>query len=256
MLPNHAPLVIAEQFGTLESLFPGRIDLGLGRAPGTDPATAHALRRTLASDPDAFPQDVLELMGYFAPQEDGQHPGRPRRRAERADLHPRLEHLRRAGRRRAGPAVRVRVALRAGAHDAGASDLPIQLPSRQRNWRSPTRFSASTSSPQRPTRKRASWRRRDASRSPISAAGCRSKLPPPNQAFEKDVVPFGSVPLEEIEFDRDGRIGVHGAGRLPALHRADGARRTDGRVAHLRPQRPRPVVRDRGRSRRRVRLGL
>src|SRR3977135_3460813 len=69
MLPNHAPLVIAEQFGTLESLFPGRIDLALGRAPGTDPETAHALRRTLASDPDAFPQDVLELMGYFAPQE-------------------------------------------------------------------------------------------------------------------------------------------------------------------------------------------
>src|SRR5499427_8674436 len=70
MLPNHAPLMIAEQFGTLESLFPGRIDLGLGRAPGTDPMTAHALRRTLASDPDRFPQDVLELMGYFAPEED------------------------------------------------------------------------------------------------------------------------------------------------------------------------------------------
>src|ERR1700686_355698 len=60
MLPNHAPLVIAEQFGTLESLFPGRIDLGIGRAPGTDPRTSLALRRTLASDPDAFPQDILE----------------------------------------------------------------------------------------------------------------------------------------------------------------------------------------------------
>src|SRR3979490_3348572 len=58
MLPNHAPLVIAEQFGTLESLFPGRIDLGLGRAPGTDPVTAHALRRTLASDPAACPHAV------------------------------------------------------------------------------------------------------------------------------------------------------------------------------------------------------
>ena len=68
MLPNHAPLVVAEQFGTLASLFPGRIDLGLGRAPGTDHATAVALRRTLASNPDAFPQDVLELMSYF---EDG-----------------------------------------------------------------------------------------------------------------------------------------------------------------------------------------
>src|SRR5688572_22667520 len=71
MLPNHAPLMVAEQFGTLESLFPGRIDLGLGRAPGTDQATARALRRTLASDPDAFPQDVLELLSYFQPQ-DGQ----------------------------------------------------------------------------------------------------------------------------------------------------------------------------------------
>jgi len=64
MLPNHAPLVIAEQFGTLEALHPGRIDLGLGRAPGSDPVTAHALRRTLAAA-DTFPQDVLELMDYF-----------------------------------------------------------------------------------------------------------------------------------------------------------------------------------------------
>jgi luciferase family oxidoreductase group 1 len=66
MLPNHSPLVIAEQFGTLESLFPGRIDLGLGRAPGSDHVTARALRRNLASDADEFPQDVVELMDYFA----------------------------------------------------------------------------------------------------------------------------------------------------------------------------------------------
>ncbi len=66
MLPNHSPLVIAEQFGTLESLFPGRIDLGLGRAPGSDQATARALRRNLASDADEFPQDVVELMEYFS----------------------------------------------------------------------------------------------------------------------------------------------------------------------------------------------
>jgi luciferase family oxidoreductase group 1 len=72
MLPNHSPLVIAEQFGTLESLFPGRIDLGLGRAPGSDQLTAQALRRNLASDPEQFPQDVLELMGYFAPPVAGQ----------------------------------------------------------------------------------------------------------------------------------------------------------------------------------------
>jgi luciferase family oxidoreductase group 1 len=67
MLPNHSPLVIAEQFGSLEALFPGRIDLGLGRAPGSDQTTARALRRNLASDPDEFPQDVLELLRYFAP---------------------------------------------------------------------------------------------------------------------------------------------------------------------------------------------
>jgi luciferase family oxidoreductase group 1 len=72
MLPNHAPLVIAEQFGTLEALFPGRIDLGLGRAPGSDQLTARALRRTLAGDVDRFPQDVVELMHYFQPAQPGQ----------------------------------------------------------------------------------------------------------------------------------------------------------------------------------------
>ena len=64
MLPNHAPLVVAEQFGTLETLYPGRIDLGLGRAPGTDMATARALRRHMAPE-DSFPQDVVELITYF-----------------------------------------------------------------------------------------------------------------------------------------------------------------------------------------------
>ncbi|MBX9796605.1 LLM class flavin-dependent oxidoreductase [Sphingomonas sp.] len=66
MLPNHAPLAIAEQFGTLDALFPGRIDLGLGRAPGSDMRVAQALRRTLAGDADGFPRDVVELQSYFA----------------------------------------------------------------------------------------------------------------------------------------------------------------------------------------------
>ncbi|MDN7226263.1 LLM class flavin-dependent oxidoreductase [Planococcus sp. N064] len=66
MLPNHAPLVIAEQFGTLEAIYPGRIDLGLGRAPGSDQATAYALRRTLQSSGDDFPQQVSELENYFS----------------------------------------------------------------------------------------------------------------------------------------------------------------------------------------------
>jgi luciferase family oxidoreductase group 1 len=69
MLPNHAPLIIAEQFGTLEALYPGRIDLGIGRAPGTDPLTSHALRRSLQGDINEFPQDVIELIRYLGPED-------------------------------------------------------------------------------------------------------------------------------------------------------------------------------------------
>lgn len=69
MLPNHAPLVVAEQFGTLEALYPGRIELGLGRAPGTDQRTAHALRRDLASNADLFPHDLEELQVYLGENE-------------------------------------------------------------------------------------------------------------------------------------------------------------------------------------------
>lgn len=69
MLPNHAPLIIAEQFGTLESLYPHRIDLGIGRAPGTDPVTSFALRRNLKSDVDDFPNDVVELINYLQPKD-------------------------------------------------------------------------------------------------------------------------------------------------------------------------------------------
>jgi luciferase family oxidoreductase group 1 len=70
MLPNHSPLVVAEQFGTLEALHPGRIDLGIGRAPGTDPATARALRRSAAVGPDTFPEDLVELVRYLADTDD------------------------------------------------------------------------------------------------------------------------------------------------------------------------------------------
>jgi luciferase family oxidoreductase group 1 len=75
MLPNHAPLIIAEQFGTLESLYPGRIDLGLGRAPGTDPLTTRALRRAHSGNEYDFPQDVVELQSYFKVP-DPKHPVR------------------------------------------------------------------------------------------------------------------------------------------------------------------------------------
>jgi luciferase family oxidoreductase group 1 len=72
MLPNHAPLMVAEQFGTLAALHPGRVDLGLGRAPGTDQATARALRRALGSDPERFPDEVVELLHYLQPAVPGQ----------------------------------------------------------------------------------------------------------------------------------------------------------------------------------------
>jgi luciferase family oxidoreductase group 1 len=72
MLPNHAPLIIAEQFGTLAALHPGRVDLGLGRAPGSDQIAARAMRRNLAADENQFPRDVVELMDYFRPTEPGQ----------------------------------------------------------------------------------------------------------------------------------------------------------------------------------------
>jgi luciferase family oxidoreductase group 1 len=72
MLPNHSPLVVAEQFGTLEALYPGRIDLGLGRAPGTDQLTMRALRRNRVAAEEDFPRDVAELLSYFAPAREGQ----------------------------------------------------------------------------------------------------------------------------------------------------------------------------------------
>jgi luciferase family oxidoreductase group 1 len=72
MLPNHSPLVIAEQFGTLEALFPGRVDLGLGRAPGTDMRTAQALRRNLDAGAQSFPNDIVELQHLFSPADENQ----------------------------------------------------------------------------------------------------------------------------------------------------------------------------------------
>ncbi|HBL89896.1 MAG TPA: LLM class flavin-dependent oxidoreductase, partial [Klebsiella pneumoniae] len=73
MLPNHSPLVIAEQFGTLNTLYPGRIDLGLGRAPGSDQPTMRALRRHMSGDVDNFPRDVAELVDWFDARDPNPH---------------------------------------------------------------------------------------------------------------------------------------------------------------------------------------
>ena len=130
MLPNHAPLVVAEQFATLEALHPGRIDLGLGRAPGTDPATARALRRSADLGAEHFPQDVVELLGYLVPS-DGP-PTVPAPVPGRGYL-PQvwllgLVDLQRPTGRPAGPALQLRVPLRPGFGRRGRRPLPVELP--------------------------------------------------------------------------------------------------------------------------------
>ena len=127
MLPNHAPLQIAEQFGTLESLYPGRIDLGLGRAPGTDQAAAHALRRNLNADVNQFPRDVVELMAYLKPETPATGARHSRRRAGHSDLDSRIEPVRRAARGPSRPALRLRLPFRAGPDDGGDPCLPGEL---------------------------------------------------------------------------------------------------------------------------------
>ncbi len=127
MLPNHAPLVVAEQFGTLQALHPGRIDLGLGRAPGTDMATAHALRRSAEVRPRRVPAgrgraDRLPRRDVPA------HPGDPARTGAPADLAARVERLLGQAGRAARAAVRVRPPLQRGQHRTGAGDLPHLLP--------------------------------------------------------------------------------------------------------------------------------
>ncbi len=113
MLPNHSPLVIAEQFGTLESLFPGRIDLGLGRAPGTDQRTLRALRRDPTTRRVVSAGRARAAVVFRRSAAGASGTGRARHGAQRAALDPRLEPLRRAARRRARSAVRIRLALRA-----------------------------------------------------------------------------------------------------------------------------------------------
>ncbi len=128
MLPNHAPLVIAEQFGTLAALYPGRIDLGVGRAPGGDQQTAAALRRNLGSSGDTFPQDLemnFDQPCVLPPGRTGPGgEGGPRRRGGRADLAAGLERFQRAPGRRTRPPVRLRLPLRAGLFVRRARALP------------------------------------------------------------------------------------------------------------------------------------
>ncbi len=134
MLPNHAPLVVAEQFGMLEGLHPGRIDLGIGRAPGTDGHTAMALRRQpdALSDDDfpAPPRRALRLLQRRVPARAPlrRDHGGPRQGRQARHLAARLERLLGAARRHARPALLVRPPLHGAEHAAGARALPLQLP--------------------------------------------------------------------------------------------------------------------------------
>ena len=128
MLPNHSPLVIAGQFGTLETLYPGRIDLGLGRAPGTDQRTLLALRRTPDSA-ESFPDDVLELQQFFEPTKQGQPvQAVPGAAARCATLDFGFKFIRRAARRDSGTALCIRFAFCACRVNTSAAGIwpPIQ----------------------------------------------------------------------------------------------------------------------------------
>jgi luciferase family oxidoreductase group 1 len=197
MLPNHAPLVVAEQFGTLASLFPGRIDLGLGRAPGTDPTTAAALRRTLTSDPESFPHDVVELMGYFE-RDNGSGvlavPG--------AGLEVPIYIL-------GSSTFGAQVAAALGLPFAFASHFAAaQMLSALQIYRTAFKPSARLSSPYAMLGVNIVIGANDDEARLLATSGRESfanlrrgrptTLPPPNRAFEKEVVPFGVIPLVDV----------------------------------------------------------
>ncbi len=193
MLPNHAPLVIAEQFGTLESMYPGRIDLGFGRAPGTDPATAPAVRLTCRR-PHRFPQDVLDLLGYLAPQPNNVRV--PQGRAERAALHPRFDTL-------SAPVPAIGLPFAFASHFA-----PAQMMRALQMYQSDFRASAQLARPYSilgviliaaETDEQARFLATSGRESFANLRrGMPTKLPPPNRDFEKDVESVGTLPLEEL----------------------------------------------------------
>jgi luciferase family oxidoreductase group 1 len=197
MLPNHAPLVVAEQFGTLESLFPGRIDLGLGRAPGTDHATARALRRTLASNPEAFPQDVLELMSYFAPDA-----GQVVKAVPGAGLEVPIYIL-------GSSLFGAQVAAALGLPFAFASHFaPAQMSAAIHTYRSHFQASAAHDRPYLILGINVIAAETDDEARFLASSGRQSfanlrrgmptTLPPPSREWEKDVAPFGQLPLQEV----------------------------------------------------------
>jgi len=197
MLPNHAPLVVAEQFGTLASLFPGRIDLGLGRAPGTDHNTARALRRTLQSNPDEFPRDVLELIAYFRPTEDQTVNAVPG-----AGLDVPIYIL-------GSSLFGAQVAAALGLPFAFASHFaPAHLEQALEVYRSYYRPSADHPRPYVILGVNVVAAATDDEARFLATSGRQAfaslrmgkpiRLPPPNREYERDVTPFGQIPVQEM----------------------------------------------------------
>ena len=248
MLPNHAPLVIAEQFGTLESLYPGRIDLGLGRAPGTDRVTARALHRDPFGGRD-FPREVLELQRLFGPVQ----PGQAIRAIPGAGLEVPLWIL---GSSTYGAELAAALGLPyAFASHFAPTDLLTALELYRSGFRPSTQlaapyamaglnvYAADTDEEARRlfTTPQQAWANR--------FRGEGGPYPPPIEDIEAYWTEAEKAQASSMLTYSRRRLGGDRPGRARPLRRADRRRRGDGRVGDLRPRSPRPLVRDPRRGR-------
>ena len=243
MLPNHAPLMVAEQFGTLAALHPGRIDLGLGRAPGSDQVAARAMRRNLGGDVDDFPRDVMELMRYFEPAQPGQQlqavPG--------AGLDVPVWIL-------GSSTYGAQLAAALGLPYAFASHFaPTQMMEAMEIYRgrlpplgrgSPRRMScsASTSSPPIPMPRRAACSPRTSSPSSTSAAAARASCPARSTTWRPGWTRM-AAPCWSIRSPAPIVGGPETVRQRPRrLRQRDRRRRADGHRPDPRPRRPQAVL--------------
>ena len=249
MLPNHAPLLIAEQFGTLAALHPGRVELGLGRAPGSDQITARAMRRNLlGGDVESFPQEVVELMSYFRPAE----PGQAVQAVPGAGLEVPLWIL---GSSLYGAQVAAYLGLpfAFASHFAPAMMMPAMKIYRER-------FRPSGSSPlphvmlgvvvvAAESDEEARFLFSSLQQSSLNnRTGRRGRVPPPVANFEARLDPYARAILDDALGCADRRRPRHRAPRPRRFHPPHRRRRADGDRQHLRPRQAQTLLRDRRRA--------